>query len=498
MPNPASRSLAAAALLAAIPVVAGCAVDTGSDPADEHPASGSSDLTCPGCHVSPPPTFSVRPSSYSGGPLTMIGVHVNLCSTADQWSNYVTLNGGNRQYYSCNSSGTADFSYEVPELTGGSYWFAAATSGAGTGFWFTVSAEIQFIGSRYVRAGTSGGGWVNFWGFAASESLAITFDGAPASPSSVVTYADGAASADPTFPVRPAGVYTLSARGLSSGLTASAPITYLASSASLSGATSGPPGSTRTVSVSQFAPGEIVGVLVDDQPSLPAGKVPTDASGAGSATIVIPQAAVGAHELWVRGETSAIALPFSAFTVQSGGATVGVSPASAITGTTVEFTLAGFQPGEPVSLQIGSYATESLTADSHGAAGYAWAVPQIAGGSYPISAKGATSGLVTLADPTFQILPHVSLTNSAAKQGGGFQCVATGFPASVSVDVRLDSASAGAARILTTQLTTSNGVMWFYTSIPTPTPPATDYVLTFQEVNYGPVILTGVPFVVLP
>lgn len=229
-------------------------------------------------------------------------------------------------------------------------------------------------------------------------------------------YADANGSAVWSWDVAagdPAGAWTMSARGVTSGVVLAIPFAVSgegsATSSLMVTPASGEPGAVFNFHAAGLTPGAAAGVWLitpsgtsqDLVPGVDPGLV-ADASGVLNWSWTAPAtAAGGAWQMVVRDGATGVEQTVAFTIVASQPALVrSVAPASGAPGTTFIVTVGGFTPGE----QVGSWlaapdgtsvdATPYLTADGQGKVTWRWASPAGAqAGAWRAVTKGATSGV---------------------------------------------------------------------------------------------------------
>jgi hypothetical protein len=184
----------------------------------------------------------------------------------------------------------------------------------------------------------------------------------------------------------------------------------------------GPVGTTVQVTGQRFAPNESVKIYFATVRSTALATVKATSSGTISASIKIPQAAIGAQRIYGVGQTSGARAGVT-FTITTTPVTTTQSftlaPATGSPGTTVKITGKGFGANETVDVFIASVrnpAVANARTNGNGEVTVEFVMPDRAGGDVRIYVQGRTSAL--RAGKTFKVTPSIdpaSFTGSARK-----------------------------------------------------------------------------------
>jgi len=303
---------------------------------------------------------------------------------------------------------------------------ANATFTAQTAPTLKVNVASSLPGSTLVISGS---------GFSAGETVIVQFD------TTVVRVAPAdAAGAFGDGPITPqssaVGVHTLTARGQSSGLTASVPFTIVAPLTVTP--VSGPAGSTAVVSTAGLRATEAITISFDGT-QVAAGT--TDGAGAiATLPFTVPNpVAAGAHTVTVRGTTSGL-LQSTPFTVTS-QPTLVLTPNAGAPGSAVTLSGGGFGPSEPVTLSVDGAQVATGTSNGAGSiSGLGFNAPNpLAAGAHTVVVRGTTSGLTARATFTAQTAPALTLSVPSGLPGAAVTVSGRGFGASETVTIQLDT-----------------------------------------------------------
>jgi len=149
-----------------------------------------------------------------------------------------------------------------------------------------------------------------------------------------------------------------------------------------------------------------------------------------------------------------------------------LSPHQALPGAVVTISGSHFGAGEPVTVTLATTSTVTATATSSGSFAITLTVPQLAPGTYAVTALGALGGLTATA--TLHVLappiPHLSLHPSSALPLSAVTAKGSNFTAGQAITLSLGST------VLTTTVATANGS--FSAPFTVPTLPSGTYTVT--------------------
>ncbi len=157
--------------------------------------------------------------------------------------------------------------------------------------------------------------------------------------------------------------------------------------------TSGPAGTTVTVSGSNFAPNTIVTITFDNNAvtSNPS-SIATNSTGAFTATITIPSLPTGTHTVAIKVGTDTASATFTITQAQQ--ALINISPTSGTVGTAVTVTGSSFTPHTAVIIKLDSSALTtnpaSITTTSIGAFTVTITIPSVSAGTHTVTVTVGT------------------------------------------------------------------------------------------------------------
>jgi hypothetical protein len=260
--------------------------------------------------------------------------------------------------------------------------------------------------------------------FAPGDSIQLMFNGSQLN--SGTADSNGSASLSFTVPNLPAGQYAVQVTGrlggsASANFTINGPTptptpTPLAGGFSMS-PSQGPVGTSVTVNVQGFVPGDTVilvfnGAQVGDSQK-------ADTSGDVSFTFVVPNLAPGQYQVIPVGQQPG-GPGSGTFTITS-VAGLALSPQQGPSGTSVTANATGFTPGDTIQLLFNGAQIDSETANTSGSVSFpAFQVPSLAPNQYTAEAIGKAGGTasanftVTAAGPTPTPVPGAPTATPAA------------------------------------------------------------------------------------
>ena len=248
----------------------------------------------------------------------------------------------------------------------------------------TVVPTPQLVLDRY--AGQVGASvQVTVTGFGPSEVVDVTFQGQGAAVASCTTDSTGTCETGPSFTVPSVadGAYQVTATGETSQLSASATFVVVAPAVSLSPA-SGGVGTSAQASFGGFGAGEQIAVSFDGTAT--GDTCQADATGACTATFVVPAVGVGSYQVTGTGASTEVSASASYQVV------VALSPAYGLAGSSVSVTFAGFESGEQVDVSFdGGTTGANCVAGDDGECTATFTVPNDGWGAYQVSGTGETS-----------------------------------------------------------------------------------------------------------
>lgn len=337
-----------------------------------------------------------------------------------------------------------------------------------------VAARTASVSVTPATVPLGGAVGVSAAGFAANEPITVSISGLGVALGMLTAQSDGVVASsqitvpatltvgNTVMPLAP-GPHTLTLLGASSALTATAPLTVIASATARPATL--PLGGTVTVAGAGFMPGEQVSVTIDGLPNplttlmadvdglLPATQLTIPATmTSGTATSAL---APGAHTLTLTGATSAR----SASTPVTLEPSAAVTPNTLAAGGQVAISGAGFAANEQISVALSGTASPlaTLTADGNGVVSSSpVTIPVTAPlGAQTLTLTGArsqrnASAAITLTAPAAATL---AVTPGAVTQGGLVTVSGSGFAPNEAVSIGVSGLNAP----LTTLTATAQG-----------------------------------------
>jgi hypothetical protein len=327
---------------------------------------------------------------------------------------------------------------------------------------------------------------------------------------SVTASATGTFTATLTVPTVPAGTYNIRA-DVPSGGPVEASASFLVTPAISLSLTSGPPGTTVTVSGSGFAAGASGVVWFDSNNNgaldsgEPSASVSTGPLGTFTATLTVPTVPAGTYNIRADVPSGGPVEASASFTVLIPSITV--SPTSGPPGTSVSISGTDFIPGASgvVWFDIDNDGVldpgepfVSVTASATGTFTATLTVPIVPAGTYNIYADVPSGGPVE-ASATFLVTPAISLSPTSGPPGTTVTVSGSGFAASVSGIVWFDSNNNGAFDLGEPSASVTTGPLGTFTATLTvPTVPAGTYNIYADVPSGGPVEASASFTVLIP
>jgi len=312
------------------------------------------------------------------------------------------------------SSVNVSTSITVPATTGGTHTITLRDGGtmSTVSTTFTVTPAITItptsgtVGTTITVHGT---------GFSASETGISLSCGGNAINYAVTVDSTGSWTATFTIPDMPSGVTHPVTATRSSGttVTASQNITVVPSITLTP--TSGPVGTSATVTGKGFAASETITVTIDGE-TVKTG-IATDANGSWQSTFTLPDSPGGTRSIGVYGSTT------SSGTVSDRTFTVNplltVTPSSGTIGTQVTVTGTGFAASEGnIVVTFDNRSLRSgITASTKGRWTTTFEVPASPGGPHTIAAYGNSTSASALAPATFNIIARITISPTSGAVG---------------------------------------------------------------------------------
>jgi hypothetical protein len=221
-------------------------------------------------------------------------------------------------------------------------------------------------------------------GFGAGETgIAITFDGNPVA-SGISANSLGNWSGTFTVPASPSGPHSVSAYG-SFTLAGSLPgVTFVVNPTIAVSPTSGPPGTSVTVTGSGFAAGE-TGITITFDGNPVGSAISANSLGNWSGTFTVPSSSLESHSVRANGSiTQAVSLGGTNFGVTPG---ISLNPASGYVGGTVQISGSGFAANSPLTFTYDDkeIPAEGATTDATGSFIKSFVAPKSKAGNHAVS-----------------------------------------------------------------------------------------------------------------
>ena len=396
------------------------------------------------------------------------------------------------------ATGAAYTSFTVPEAAAGDYTVQAVgtTSGATSSATYTVIPSVALtIGTGKPAQATT----ANVRGFASGESVELRWYDTPTSYTVVgnaVTSALGSATIAFVTPQGANGPHTVEAAGSTGNL---ASTTYAVQPNLALTPTTGPAGTTITLALSGYKPGDAVAVRWYDTTTtlVQVASVTPGPDGSAQASFVAPEGVNGFHKIDALSATN-----LSAYVNFLTTAGMSMDPTSGSVGDSVTVGFNGYKAGETVNLRWypNAYSTVtvgSAVASATGSGSITFAIPDATAGSYKVELLGATTGarvsqMFTVNSNGGQPpVPACSINPSDVEPGASMAVSCSAFSPQEFVRIYLDSTSTTQRGMLLTNLTGSGS-----TTIYVPDLPAGPHTMFFVGANSG--YQTSVPMNIVP
>lgn len=359
----------------------------------------------------------------------------------------------------------------LPNMRGGNTLVLASgqTSGTTAGAVLSITPTVSIPTSPVLPGQAT---TITGQGFAAYEQLSLQFDNPYTTLEDHNLSADSTGSVSGIFAIASnitSGQHTVSLIGQTSGLIAQTSITVAPAFMNY-GSTSTPnggPGTILSITGSGFIPHDTLTFTWDSSTGTTIGRQATvDAFGSVTGTVVIPtNASPGLHTIIASSQH--LTTPVSeAFQVNT--PLVTVSPNGVQAGTSVSFTLMGFQAGEQVVLtwdvNNGQQLTSVQVTSSGSTPPYTYptfTVPVGPIGIHVVTATGSSSGIKATTNLT--VGPAIALNTLYGLPGSTISVTGSGFSANETLDLYFDRQSNGIVQ------TTTDTAGAFSISLKTPT-----------------------------
>jgi len=442
--------------------------------------------------AAPAPALSLsRTQAPPDAVVRVRGLHFSATSPVT-----VSLNGAALVSATTTAAGRFVAPLTVPNLAPGAYPLSARDGqGLSSSVTFVVVARAPAYLWVYPRRAPPGATITVAGGrFEPGETVGVSFQGAQGQAVTTTATATGTILLTTTVPQLAPGVYDVTARGASSGQSASAPLRVIAL-----------PAPRLRLSRRYALPGTLVDVSGRDfgaaEPltlTLGATVLTTtvaDATGAFTTSFTVPVLASGPYALTVAGPAGAPGAA-TTFTVLAAPAPrLIVSRLTAPPFASVVVLGRNFGPTETVGLSLGATGVATATTTARGAFAARFTVPRLAPGLTTLGALGATSG-VSVSVPFRVYAPHrpaFGLSRRYAVAGGAIAAQGAYFAPSEPISITI-----GATAGITTVATTTSSVRGTFSvtfTVPQVAPGA--YLVAAQGISSGITATYGLR-VVLP
>ncbi len=326
----------------------------------------------------------------------------------------------------------------------------------------TVSSSSLVPGQSFTVSGSN---------FQANEIVIFTWDGTLLSNQASADGTGAFSNAAQSVPQSAStGTHQLTARGTSSATTASLTITVPAAAAAVT-PSSGPPGTTVSVSGSGFGASEPVTISYGGTSLVAVGASATGVVNPVSFNVPNP-AAAGAASIVLQGVNTgrSATIPFTVTTQPVITLTPTVGAPSAV----VTVNGSGFGPTEPLTVSFDGVQIVTGTSTAAGIiAGLTFPVPNpVATGAHVVLVRGTASGLMASQPFTASVQTSIGLSPSAAIPGATVSVNGSGFGATEPLTVSLDG-----TQVATTTTTASGTFTGTSFMVPTSVTTGTHTVL---------------------
>lgn len=265
-------------------------------------------------------------------------------------------------------------------------------------------------------------------GFGSSESgIAVVYDGVPVA-QAISANPQGAWSTTFAIPDSPFGSHTIRASGPGSASLATPDVNVTVVPTISLSKTSGPPGSSLTVTGAGFIANESGITLTYDGTTVASG-IRANAQGGWTATLTIPNSPSGTHSIQALGSGG----PTDVTSVVIFTATPGLSlsPTSGPPGSSVTVIGSGFGAGETgiTATYDGVVVASNIRANAQGSWNASFTIPPSASGPHAIDAYGATTLPAATPDVSFSTAPSLSTNQASGTPGTSITVTGFGFAA---------------------------------------------------------------------
>jgi subtilisin len=351
------------------------------------------------------------------------------------WNNTATTH---KTSFTTNLDGAGSANLTIPESPGGEYQIIARgmTTGQEVSLPFTVKPGLK-LSSASGKVGS--GTFATISGFAANDSVAITWDGATSPFATGNTSATGKLTILLTVPEGAAGAHTITVTGAipvtSGGSPASAQAAYTVLPSISLTPSSGRVGTNLVITARGYKSGELITFIWQETPSttVQIAQVAASESGSASASWSVPDATSGSH--LVSGAGSGGSQGSVGFTVTPN---LSLSPSSGAVGQTVMATITGYAANESVTLKWYDTSTSTrtlmtVTTSAKGGKIVEFPIPEATNGSHKVEFVGTATGSRS---GNISVSAKVVLSPITGPAGTSVMVTASGFRASEVVSLK--------------------------------------------------------------
>jgi hypothetical protein len=434
-------------------------------------------------------TFTVTQSITLAPTSGSVGSSVTVTGSGFAGSKTVTIKFGSTTMTTVPSTVTTDAygsfsaSFTVPAATAGGKTVTATDAGSNSASaTFTVTPAITLsptsgnVGTTVTVSGT---------GFTASSAITGKFAGSTVTLSGTTTTDSSGSFSAATFTV-PASAAGGQVVTITDGSSKSATATFTVTSSITLSPTSGPVGTSVTVTGSGFAASATMTINYDGvaQGTTPT-MVTTSATGAFSATFSVPASAKGSHTVQATDGTNSGSATFAVTSA------ISLNPTNGNVGTTITVSGTGFAASSTITVKYdGTVQTTSpatVATDAYGSFSASFAVPASVYGSHTVQATDGTNS----ATATFTVNPSIVLSPTSGNVGSTVTVSGTGFTGSKTITATFGGSSVTLSGTTTTDTTGSFSAATF--TVPTQTAGAKTITITDASSRSGSATFTVVP-----
>ncbi len=338
------------------------------------------------------------------------------------------------------TTGTWTATFNIPPSSSGAHAITAygslTTPGTIAPVNFTVTGGIS---SNRVSGNTGQPITITGSGFSTRETgITVTYDGNPVA-SGITASPTGSWSTTFNIPTSSSGRHSITAYGSSTTPGTITPLNFDISSTISLNKTTGPVGTSVTVTGSSFGASETgIAVTYDGNPIVTG--ITASNTGSWSTTFTIPPSASGAHPVTAYGtSTTAGTITAVSFNTNS---TINVNKNGGTVGTSIAVTGSGFGASE-VGITItfdGNPVASGISADANGSWSGAFNIPVSSSGTHAITAYGPSTQTSKVSAFSFTVSPTMSLSKTGGTTNTSVTVTGTGFgPSEKGITITYDN-----------------------------------------------------------